>query len=202
VVRSPRTVVEYVTWMDAEELSSLVRAAADGDEHAWEALVDHFSGLIWSVVGAYGLAWADAADVTQVTWLRLVEHLGRLRDPTRVGAWLVTTTRRECLDRLRAANRESPAGDERSFEDLEFGGPSPESRILQSERESLVWRAFRQLGGRCQELIRVLILAQPALSYQEVADALEMPIGSIGPTRARCLDELRRRLGSGVSTGF
>ena len=80
--------------MEVEELSSLVAAAAAGEHRAWERLVEHFSGLVWSIAGSYGLGRADAADVVQVTWLRLVEHLGRLKDPTRVGAWLVTTARR------------------------------------------------------------------------------------------------------------
>ena len=185
--------------MDAEELSSLVQAAANGNEPAWSALVDHFSGLIWSVAGAYGLPRADVDDVAQVTWLRLVEHLDDVRDPTRLGAWLVTTTRRECLSRARAVGREAPA-DDSSFQFLESDSPSPESAVLQSEREVVIWRAFRQLDTGCQELLRVLILAQPALSYEEVAGALARPIGSIGPTRARCLERLRRKLGSDVST--
>jgi RNA polymerase sigma factor (sigma-70 family) len=185
--------------MDAEELGSLVQAAANGDEPAWSALVDHFSGLLWSVAGAYGLPRADVDDVAQVTWLRLVEHLNDVRDPTRLGAWLVTTTRRECLSRARAIGREAPA-DSGSFLSLESDSPSPESAVLESERDVMMWRAFRQLGGDCQELLRVLILAQPTLSYTEVADALGRPIGSIGPTRARCLDQLRRKLGSDVST--
>jgi RNA polymerase sigma factor (sigma-70 family) len=186
--------------MDAEKLSRLVQAAAYGDDRAWETLVEHFSGLIWSVAGAYGLTRADAADVTQVTWLRLVEHLGRLKDPSRLAAWLVTTTRRECLRRLRTANREVPASDDYRLESLGSEGPSPESLILRTERAVQIWRAFRQLDSRCQELLRALLLAHPALSYEEVAEAFGIPTGSIGPTRGRCLDQLRRKLGSGVST--
>jgi RNA polymerase sigma factor (sigma-70 family) len=186
--------------MDAEELNSLVQAAADGDDRAWETLVEHFSGLIWSVAGAYGFARSEAADVTQVSWLRLVEHLGRLKDPSRLGAWLVTTTRRECLRRLRAGHYEVPASDDQRFETLRSDVPSPESLVLKTERAVLIWRAFRQLDSRCQELLRALLLAHPALSYEEVAEAFGMPIGSIGPTRGRCLDQLRRKLGSGVST--
>lgn len=186
--------------MDAEELNALAAAASRGDDQAWETLVTHFSGLIWSIAGAYGMARVDAADVTQVTWLRLVEHLGRLKDPSRMGAWLVTTTRRECQRRLAAASREVPAGDDRRLENLRSDGPSPESLVLGSERELLVWRAFGGLDSRCQELLRALILAVPSLSYEEVAAAFAMPVGSIGPTRARCLEILRRKLGSGVST--
>jgi RNA polymerase sigma factor (sigma-70 family) len=185
--------------MDAEELRSLVAAAAAGEGRAWERLIEHFSGLIWSIAGAYGLGRADSADVAQVTWLRLVEHLGRLKDPSRVGAWLVTTARRECLRVLRAANHEIVVDDDGR---LERHGPltsSPESQVLKNERAALVWRSFRQLVPRCQELLRALLFAYPALSYDQVAEAFGMPIGSIGPTRARCLEQLRRKLGSDVS---
>ncbi len=185
--------------MDAEELSLLVAAAAAGEAAAWATLVEHFSGLIWSVAGAYGLSRADSADVAQITWLRLVEHLGRLKDPTRVGAWLVTTARRECLHLARRTRREIPLDEDRSFENRESGRPSPESLVLKSERATMLWQAFRELGTRCQELLRALLLAYPTLSYEEVAEAFGMPIGSIGPTRARCLEQLRRKLESDVS---
>jgi RNA polymerase sigma factor (sigma-70 family) len=185
--------------MDAEDLSVLVAAAAAGDDAAWGTLVERFSGLLWSVASSYGLSRADSADVAQVTWLRLVEHLGRLKDPTRVGAWLVTTARRECLHQLRKSNRQVPVGDDSRLEGRGPGGPSPESLVLESERATLLWQAFRELGARCQELLRALLLAYPTLSYEEVAEAFDMPIGSIGPTRARCLEQLRRKLGSDVS---
>jgi RNA polymerase sigma factor (sigma-70 family) len=188
--------------MEAEELGRLVEAAAGGETKAWETLVERFNGLVWSVAGSYGLSRADSADVTQVTWLRLVEHIGRLRDPSRVGAWLVTTARRECLRLLRAANREVPGDAYTKLETVEPGGSSIESLVLRNERAALVWRTFRQLGTRCQELLRALLLAYPVLSYEEVASALGMPIGSIGPTRHRCLQQLRRKLGSEVSTNI
>lgn len=184
--------------MDAEELTSLVEAAAGGDASAWEALVKHFSGLVWSIASAYGLGRADAADVAQVAWLRLVEHLGRLKEPSRVGAWLVTTTRRECLHLLRAGNREIVTDDSARLERGGPSDPSPESLVLTSERATLLWQAFEQLGPRCQELLRALFLAYPTLSYEEVAEAFGMPVGSIGPTRARCLEQLRRKLETDV----
>ena len=184
--------------MDADEIGSLVVAAADGEAGAWTTLVEHFTGLVWSIAGSYGLSRADSADVVQVTWLRLVEHLGRLKDPSRVGAWLVTTARRECLRLLRAANREIPTDDDHSLEAAERS-PTPEAMLLRTERARIIWRAFRRLEARCQELLRALLLAQPTMSYAEVAEAFGMPIGSIGPIRARCLDQLRRKLGSDVS---
>src|SRR3954470_24288197 len=90
------------------EVAELVRAAADGDQAAWHGLVDRYNGLVWSVARAHRLSTVDASDVVQTTWLRLVEHLGRLQDPERVGAWLATTARRECLRTLRHSARQVP----------------------------------------------------------------------------------------------
>jgi RNA polymerase sigma factor (sigma-70 family) len=196
---SVEVLVEEYRQMDAETLGTLVQAAEHGDEDAWEAVVERFSGLVWAIARSYGLSQADAADVSQTTWLRLVENLPRLRDPTRVGAWLATTARRECLRRQRVA-REAPAEDDTAFLQLESGDPSPESLVLTSERHAMVWQAFGQISPRCRELLRVLVLAQPALSYQQVADALGLQVGSVGPTRLRCLALLQKKLESGVST--
>jgi RNA polymerase sigma factor (sigma-70 family) len=175
--------------MEPPYLAELVRAAGDGDQRAWEGLVDRFSGLVWSVARAHGLSRADAADVSQTAWLRLVEHLHRLRDPERVGTWLASTARHEALRILRRDRRQVPVGDD----ELEGSGQeaeSPEARALAVERSDLLWRAFGELPQRCQQLLRVL-MADPPPSYQQVAVALDMPIGSIGPTRGRCLDRLR-----------
>jgi RNA polymerase sigma factor (sigma-70 family) len=175
--------------MEQPYLAELVRAAGDGDQRAWEGLVDRVSGLVWSVARAHGLSRADAADVSQTAWLRLVEHLHRLRDPERVGTWLASTARHEALRILRRDRRQVPVGDD----ELEGSGPeaeSPEARALAVERSDLLWRAFAELPQRCQQLLRVL-MADPPPSYQQVAVALDMPIGSIGPTRGRCLDRLR-----------
>jgi RNA polymerase sigma factor (sigma-70 family) len=176
--------------VEPPDLAGLVRAAAGGDQRAWERLVDRFSGLVWSVARAHGLSRADAADVSQTAWLRLVEHLHRLRDPERVGTWLASTARHEALRILRRDRRQVPVGDDA---DLEGPGPesqSPEAWALAAERSDLLWRAFAALPWRCQQLLRVL-MADPPPSYQQVAVALDMPIGSIGPTRGRCLDRLR-----------
>src|SRR3954447_6349402 len=93
---------------DMSEVAELVAAAAEGDQVAWNGLVDRFNGLVWSVARAHRLGAADASDVVQTTWLRLVENLGRLQDPERVGAWLATTARRECLRTLRQSARQVP----------------------------------------------------------------------------------------------
>ena len=172
--------------------AELAMAAARGDDAAWKALVEQFSGLIWSVTRAYRLGSADAADVFQTTWLRLAEHIGRLDHPEYVGAWLATTARRECLRASRASAR-VVLTDDAVLGALEAGEATPEQAVLLSERSDLLWRAFRALPARCQLLLR-LLMATPAPSYAEVAAALDRPVGSIGPTRARCLRLLREKL--------
>jgi RNA polymerase sigma factor (sigma-70 family) len=169
--------------------AELVAAAAIGNQEAWDALVDRFGALVWSIARAHRLGDADAADVSQTTWLRLVEHLGRLRDPESVGAWLATTARHECLRLIRQADRFRY--DEAALDPVD-PEPLPEALLVADEREMQLWRAIESLSERCRSLVRVL-MADPAPSYEEVAAALDMPIGSIGPTRARCLEQLRRR---------
>ncbi len=179
-------------------------AAADGDKDAWQALVGRFSGLIWSITRAYRLPGADAADVFQTTWLRLAEHIRRIDDPERIGAWLATAARRECLQNIRASARAIPSDDMSRFESVGADNNPTEEAILAAEREqedtqraATVWRALERLSARCRELLRVL-MASPPPSYAEVAAALGIPVGSIGPTRARCLRKLREELAAGI----
>lgn len=165
----------------------LVRRARDeGDEAAWAALVERFSGLLWSVARAYGLDSADAGDVAQTTWLRLVERLDRIRDPEAVGGWLAVTARRECERLLR---HRVPV---RRPEPVLEPSPGPDQVAVERERLSRVAEALRQLPPRCRNLLR--LLARPGSTYAETAAALGIPIGGIGPTRARCLDALRKKL--------
>jgi RNA polymerase sigma factor (sigma-70 family) len=168
-----------------------VRDAAEGNTTAWAHLVDQYSGLLWSITRSFRLASADADDVIQTTWLRLVEHLGRIDQPERVGAWLATTGRNECLAVVRRRARTTPADWE--LDELADDGPAPDHTLLTGERDTALWVALDSLAEPCQRLLRFLA-ADPAPSYQEVSTALAMPIGSIGPSRARCLDRLRRRM--------
>lgn len=165
-----------------------VRAAVVGDYGAWSRLVERFSGLVWSIARGHGLDPVDAADVTQTTWLRLAEHLHRLREPDRLGAWLATTARHESLRTLRCAARQLPA--DFDFDLIENDQEDVEAGLLREERDASLWRAFRALGPPCQTLLRVL-MADPPPTYAEVSAALGMPVGSIGPRRARCLEHLR-----------
>jgi RNA polymerase sigma factor (sigma-70 family) len=147
--------------------------------------------MIWAVARAHRLNDADARDVSQATWLRLFEHLGKIREPARVGAWLATTARRECLRVLRGSERRVLYGDEAP--EHESRDTAPDDAVLLSERDVALWRCFGRLRESDQSLLRLLI-ADPAPGYEEIAAALDMPIGSIGPTRARALERLRREL--------
>jgi RNA polymerase sigma factor (sigma-70 family) len=181
-----------------EAVAKLVLAAGAGDQASWNALVDQFSGLLWAVARAHRLGEADAADVVQITWLRLVEHLDRLRNPAGVGGWLATCARRECVRILRASKRQVPMGDD--FVEQPSLTPLPGEALARTERDRAIQRAFSLLPGRDQALLR-LLTAEPSLSYEEIAAALGIPIGSIGPTRQRALERLRRLLdGHGITT--
>ncbi|GAB1515125.1 RNA polymerase sigma factor [Actinophytocola sp. KF-1] len=182
------------------DVRTMLASAAAGDQQAWHALVDAYTGLLWSVARGFRLGPADAADAVQLTWLRLVEHLDRIEDPERLPGWLATTVRRECLQLIRrtAASRQTPDTD--LVGELADPAPPVDDRLLRAERDAELWRTFAQLGERCQRLLRVLS-AVPAPAYTEVAAALDMPIGSIGPTRRRCLTRLRELMDAAVRTG-
>ena len=171
------------------EVADLVFRARAGEAAAWDALVDRFGGRVRAVGRSFRLGKADADDVYQVTWLRLVSHLDQIRDPGRVGAWLVTTASHECLRLLRRAGRQAP-GDADWEESLVDDAPDVDADLLVGERERALWEAMEMLSAGCQRLLRFLA-ADPAPSYEEVALGLDMPIGSIGPTRRRCLNRLR-----------
>jgi RNA polymerase sigma factor (sigma-70 family) len=171
-------------------LPEIVDEASGGSQTAWDQLVDRFSGLVWSTTRAHRLSAAEAADAAQSTWLRLVEHLDRIEDPERLGAWLATTARRECLRIIRIGKRELPTDEEWMFE---AESDAVEARLLARERDEALWRAFHEIEERCQALLRLVCAPEPP-SYDEVAAALGIPVGAIGPTRARCLDKLRRQL--------
>lgn len=179
------------------DVATLVRRAAEGDEAAWNEIVDRYAGLLWSVVRGFRLGDAQAADAVQTTWLRLLEHLPAVREPERLGGWLRTTARRVCLEVLREARREEPA--DLSEEHARFGCPAtadadgPEGCALRRDREAAVRRAVLTLPERQQRLLALLV-ADPQPSYEEIGTRLGMPVGSIGPTRARILARLRGAL--------
>jgi len=181
--------------VDSSDLADLVVGAAAGEQKAWDELVDRFAGLVWHVARSHRLGDADASDVAQTVWLRLVESLPRLREPAAVGGWLATTTRHECLRVLRLTGREVP-DDSSAMVDIPSLDASPESVVELAEDRHRVRVALDRLSDRCRTLLRALAYS-PDDSYAEVSVALGMPVGSIGPTRSRCLEHLRRELVAG-----
>jgi RNA polymerase sigma factor (sigma-70 family) len=173
------------------DTKALLAAAAAGDQAAWDALVQRYSSLVWSIARSFRLDPPEAADVVQMTWLRLVENVDRIVDPERLPGWLATTARRECLLLVRRAAREHRAPGDGDLAQLVDPAPPIDEAMLRGERDAVLWQALARLGERCQQLLRVL-MASPPPAYREVAVALGMPVGSIGPTRQRCLAQLRQ----------
>lgn len=180
--------------MELTSVSDLVTRARGGDQRAWDDLVARYLGMVHAICRGCRLGADDAADVNQVVWLRLVEHLDRIRAPGAVGGWIAATTRNECLRVLRASGRLVLVGDDGAFDRVEVPDDGIDGGLLVYERDRAVLAAFGRLGDRCQRLLR-LMLADPPPSYDEIAAALDMPVGSIGPTRGRCLEQLRHLLG-------
>ena len=175
----------------------LLETASAGDQRAWDALVERYNSLLWSVARSHRLSAPDAADVVQTTWLRLVEHLDSIADPDRLPGWLATTARRECLRLLRRASREIQSYT--ALVDVPDDAPELDAGLLRDERDAALWRALALLDEFCQQLIRVL-MADPPPSYAEASAILGIPIGSVGPSRGRCLAKLRRD--AGITAGL
>lgn len=171
------------------DVALLVRRAAEGDRWAWERLVDQYSRLIWAMTRDFKLVESDANDVAQATWLRLLEHIGRLNDPARIASWLAITARRECLRTLAARKRVVLVQDDAAILDFAYE-PEIDERLLANERAQAVREALTYLPWHWQQLVE-LLMADPPASYAEISDQLGLPVGSIGPTRRRCLERLR-----------
>jgi len=176
--------------LDSSDVAQLVRRAAEGDRGAWERLVDQYARLIWSITVEYKLVESDAADVSQTTWLRLLEHIDRIEHPDRVGSWLAATARNECLRSLAARKRVVLSQDQAELNDSVAHEPEVDEGLLAAERAQVVRDALSSLPRRWQRLLEML-MADPPASYADISDELELPIGSIGPTRGRCLARLR-----------
>ena len=172
-------------------VAELLTAAENGSQDAWNALVDRYGRLVWSVIRGFRLDAATAADVSQTVWLRLVEHCGRIRNPDGLASWLATTARNESIRASRRLTKSVPT--EFSLEVPDEGAPGIDERLLLDEQQQEVVAAFGEMSEKCRGLLG-LLCADPPLEYEEISEILEMPIGSIGPTRARCLDRLRRLL--------
>jgi RNA polymerase sigma factor (sigma-70 family) len=183
---------------DDPAVTNLVTRARNGDKRAWDELVERYAPLVWSICRRYRLDRADADDIGQSVWLRLVEHLGGLREPAALPGWLATTTQRECTRVIRAGQRAEPVGD--GLDPVAAGvhqhsaavaEAAVEEEVLRAERHDALREAFTCLPPECQRLISMLV-NDPPVPYAEISSRLGIPVGSIGPSRARCLDKLRR----------
>jgi RNA polymerase sigma factor (sigma-70 family) len=177
---------------DDPAVPGLVTRARNGEKQAWDALVERYAPLIWSICRKHRLGDADAHDVGQRVWLQLVDHLDKVRDPAALPGWLATTTRRECA-RVQCAARGAHAAahtlDAETVPDHQAQTGAPQ--LLTTERHAALREAFARLPLCCQQLITLLI-QDPPLSYATISATLNTPAGSIGPNRGRCLDRLRR----------
>ncbi|MGW5054523.1 RNA polymerase sigma factor [Actinokineospora sp. NPDC004072] len=169
---------------DDPAVVSLVLAARAGERAAWDAIVERYAPLVWAICARHRLARPDADDVAAAVWLRLVERLDALREPAALPGWLATTTRNECVHLLRG--REVPVADEFPDEPAE----PVEDWLLARERAIALRAGFAALSERCRRLL-ALLFADPPAPYRAVSADLAMPVGAIGPTRARCLEQLR-----------
>jgi RNA polymerase sigma factor (sigma-70 family) len=176
---------------DDLSVSLLLTRAQTGDQQAWNALVERYAPLVWSICRRYQLGGADASDVGQNVWLQLVDQLGNIRDRAALPGWLATTTRRECSRVLRARSSQAAAVvlDAENIPDEQTD--LAEQELLIAERHAALREAFTHLPPRWQRLIAMLI-EDPPVPYAKISAELGIPIGSIGPTRRRCLDKLRR----------
>ena len=172
-------------------VTDLVTCARNSEKQAWDAIVERYAPLIWSICRRHGLGRADTEDVGQTVWLHLVGHLGNLREPAALPGWLATTARRECLRVLRAG-RPLAAGCVLDAETLpDDQAEMAEQELLAAERQAVLRKAFLDLPACGQRLI-ALLLEDPPVPYAEIRVRLGIPIGSIGPNRRRYLDEMRR----------
>ena len=174
-----------------DDVPQLVTAASRGDQGAWNAIVDRYLPLVYSVTRAYRLSRSDADDVNQTVWLRLVEHLDSLREPRALPRWILTTAQHECGRLTKAGRREQPVD---PLTDRTIGGAVDdavvEADVLRAERHQSLRDGLAQLRPADRRLL-VLLAEDPPRSYREISELTGMPIGSIGPTRARCLERLR-----------
>ena len=153
--------------------------------------MERYGPLVWSICARFQLVSHDREDVAQNVWLLLVEQLGKLREPAALPGWIATTTHRECLRVVTAARKSERLGT--GLDDaLQFVDNTViDEEILMAERNAALRAAFAELPTRCQQLLAMLT-SDPPSSYAEISDKMQIPVGSIGPQRARCLDRLRR----------
>lgn len=185
--------------MPTDDDAALLRACREGDPEAWEALVRRYQRLIYAIPRRAGLSDDLAAEVFQRVCVTLIEHLDRITQPERLSAWLTTTARRESWRQLRAqrATLTLATGEDAAdaLHDLPDDAFLPDELVERAEQQHSVRLALAELDERCRDLLHLLFYRNEPPPYAEIAAALNMPAGSIGPTRARCLQKLQRILG-------
>jgi len=173
----------------SDSLAILVGRAQEGDQDAWDEIVERFLPLVGAVVRRHRLSPSDGDDVGQTVWLRLVEHLGDLREPAALPGWIRTTTRNECLRLLAARGRTRVVDPQTGGLDTVTDDVT-DTELLAAERRQALRDALAELPEGRRELL-LLLLVDPPLAYEEISRRLGIPIGSIGPTRARAFAQLR-----------
>jgi RNA polymerase sigma factor (sigma-70 family) len=171
----------------------LLQSAGGGDERAWTEIVQRYQGLVSAVVRSFRLQDADAHDAEQRTWLRLVEHRAAVRDPERLGGWLATTASRECLRIL----RENRAVVTDELDAVPDPACAVEDQVVDADTVSRIWTIVAALPPRGRTIMMELFAEEPR-AYAEVARATGIPIGSLGPSRSRLIDRVRRSFDSGL----
>lgn len=175
------------------DATELLERVARGDEQAWREVVARYQRLVYATIRSFRFDGDEAADVFQETFVRLHRHAGRLRNPQGLARWLVQTTYRLCLDHR---DRRRVRGEDPISDDLADGAPGMLERLERMQRAQQVREALATLSPRCRELLEQLYFQPEPLEYKVIGERLGMPIGSIGPTRARCFEALLRRLAS------
>ncbi|MFG2293837.1 RNA polymerase sigma factor [Streptomyces sp. NPDC048603] len=174
-------------------LPKLVDDCLAGSQESWNEIVDRYSPLIWAIARSHRLGTVDCEDVSQVTWMRVIQHLEKLREPEKLAGWISVAARRESLKHIQKTGRSTPIEDPEVFDRPQPSENQPEERALTQERHDQVLLAYCSLSPKCQALLGLLV-AEPPMSYDGVSAALGMARGSIGPIRARCLRHLERAL--------
>jgi RNA polymerase sigma factor (sigma-70 family) len=177
----------------ARSTTDLLGRACDRDPQAWDEIMRRYSGVVWAKIRSFGLQEADALDALQTTWLRLAENCHQIQFPEQLAGWLATTASRECLRILRYHALHTPTSHEVAAPREADPSMSPEQHAIDTDTAARLWRLVATLPTRRQRLIRELFLNDPR-PYTEIARTTGIPAGGIGPTRARALTQLRRRL--------
>jgi RNA polymerase sigma factor (sigma-70 family) len=176
---------------DDPTVVALVNRAARGDSAAWNEIVERYAPLVWGICTRFQLSNHDREDVGQNVWLLLVEQLGKLREPAALPGWLATTTHRECLRVVTAARKSERLGTGLDDAPQFVDNTMIDEEILMAERNAALRTALAELPPRCRQLLAMLI-SDPPCSYAQISATLQIPVGSIGPQRARCLERLRK----------